>query len=70
MSHFRELVLQATSLWELIRVQLHDVVTDTVLGFNPSYYTIIRGRGMRSREERSMSVVNGESIVNIATRQE
>ena len=54
-SRFRELVLQATSLWELIRVQLHDVV---------------RGRGMRRRVQRSVSVVNVESIVNVATRQE
>ena len=48
-------------------MQLHDVVTDTILGFNPSYYTIVRGRGMRRREERSVSVVNGESIVSVAT---
>ena len=55
---------------ELIRVRLHGVLTDTILGFNPTYYAIIRGRGIRSREERSVSVVNGESIMNVATRQE
>ena len=64
-SRFGELILQATSLWELIRVQLHDVVTDTVLGFNLSHYGIVRGRGMRRIEERSVSMVKGESIVSI-----
>ena len=67
-SRFGELILQATSLWELIDLQLHGVVIGTVLRFNLSYYTIVRGRGMRRRVERSMSVVNVESIVNIATR--
>ena len=42
---------------------------DTILGFNPSYYAIVRGRGMRSRVERIVSVVNGESIISVATKQ-
>ena len=63
-SCFGELVLQASSLWELIYLRLHNVVTDTILGFYPSHYMIIRGRGMRRRVERSMNLVNGKSIIN------
>ena len=46
-------------------MQLRDVVTDTVLGFNPSHYVIVKERGMRRIEERSVSMVKGESIVSI-----
>ena len=65
-SCFGELILQATSLWELIDVQLRGGVTGTILGFYPSYYTIIRGRGMGIRVERNVSMVKGESIVCVA----
>ena len=35
---------------------------------NSCYYAIIRGEGIRRREERIMSMVKGESIVSIATK--
>ena len=49
-------------------MRLCDVVIDTVLGFNPSSYMTVRGRGMRRRKERSMSLVNGKSVVVVAIR--
>ena len=67
-SCFGELYLQATSLWELVVLQLRGVVTSTVLGFDLSYYMIVGGKGMRRIEGRIMSVVNGESIVCVATK--
>ena len=36
---------------------------------NSCYYAIVRGVGMRRREERIVSVVKGESIVSIATNE-
>ena len=42
----------------------------TVLGFDLCYYAIVGREGMRRREERIVSVVNGESIVCVATKQE
>ena len=69
-SYFGELILQAASLWELIHLRFCGVVMDTILRFNPSHYAIIRGRGRRTRVERGVSVVKGESIVSIATKQE
>ena len=44
--------LQVTSLWELIVLQLHGVVTSTILEFDLSYYTIVGGKGMRRIEGR------------------
>ena len=58
-SHIEEFILHATSLWELIDLQLHGVVMDTILGFNLSHYAIVRGRGMRRIEQRSMNMVKG-----------
>ena len=42
----------------------YGVVTGTVLEFS-----IVRGRGIRGREGRIVSVVNGEMIVSIATNE-
>ena len=42
----------------------------TILRFDLCYYTIIGGEGMRSGEERIVSMVNGESIICTATKQE
>ena len=42
----------------------------TILGFDLCYYAIVGGERMRSGEERIVSVVNGESIVCTATKQE
>ena len=67
LSRFGELILQATSLWELAILQLRGVITGTVLGFYPRYYAIVRGGEMRMRVERSMSAVKGESIICVAT---
>ena len=42
----------------------------TILRFDLCYYAIVGGEGIRRREERIMSVVNGELIVCITTKQE
>ena len=51
-------------------MKLCGVVTGTILGFDLSYYAIVRGKGMRRIEGRIVSMVNGESIVCVATKQE
>ena len=42
----------------------------TILEFDLSYYAIIGGEGMRRIEGRIVSMVNGESIICIAIKQE
>ena len=39
----------------------------TILGFDLCYYAIVGGRGMRRIEGRIVSMVDGETIVCIAT---
>ena len=51
-------------------MQLHGVVTGTILRFDLSYYAIVGRKGMRRIEGRIVSVVNGESIMCVATKQE
>ena len=42
----------------------------TVLGFDLSYYAIVGGEGKRRIEGRIVSMVNEETIVCVATKQE
>ena len=46
------------------------VVKGTILEFDLSYYAIVGGEEMRRIEERIVSMVNGKSIVCVATKQE
>ena len=59
-SCFGELILQATSLWELVGLQLRGVVTSTVLGFNLSHYAIVGEREMRRIVGRNVSMMKEE----------